>query len=103
MNQISNPRFFVANAVAHSEPEAAAKTQELTPQGVLWLAALGAASRMGVTQDENSRIVQFFSQPGSGRFSQKSFLFYDNFPPKSREILDVVLLFPSDSTIVMAQ
>lgn len=75
----------------------------MAPRGVIWLATLGAASRRGVTQDEISRIVQFLSQPGSGRFSQKSFLFYDNFPPKSREILDVVLLFSSDSTIVMAQ
>ncbi|MDK9722157.1 MAG: hypothetical protein OEL53_13350 [Rhodospirillales bacterium] len=66
MNQISNPRIFVANAVGLSEPEAAAKTQEMTPRGAIWLAALGAASRMGVTQDEIGQIVQFLSQPSWG-------------------------------------
>lgn len=63
MNQISNPGRVLADMVGLSEPEAATKTQEMTPRGAIWLAALGAATRLGVTQDEIGQIVQFLSQP----------------------------------------
>lgn len=63
MNQISNPSLFVANTVGHSEAEAIASMQVMTPGSAIRLAALGAAARLGVTQDEISRVVQFLSQP----------------------------------------
>lgn len=63
MNQIGNPSLFVANTVGHSEAEAIASMQVMTPGSAILLAALGAASRMGVTQDEIGQIIQFLSQP----------------------------------------
>lgn len=64
MNQITpHSETFQPDLEAMSGTHGATAVRELTPRGAIWLCALGAAARTGITQDGIGQTIAYLSQP----------------------------------------